>query len=364
METCYINGRFLSQEATGVQRYAEELVKTLDTMIDDGGIDAGKMRFILLTPAGLIRTIGLKHIPTRVAGHLSGHLWEQLELPRYARRGLLINLCNTGPVLSPHQMVTIHDAGFMAMPESYSRSFRTWYRLLLRRLGRTADVIVTVSDFSRTELIERLSISPARLHVIRHGREHFERLTADDTVITRHHLEQRPFLLAVSSRSPRKNFAAIVKAMSGPKLRGIKIVIAGGANPRVFGDEPERMPEHVHHLGYVTDEELKSLYRHAMAIIYPSLYEGFGLPPLEAMACGCPVIVSDIPPHHEVCGDAAIYCDPLSPDDIAEKIALVMNDPELRRQMQASGFEQARTFSWRQSAAEFYAIVKTLSLSQ
>ncbi len=363
MKDYYINGRFLSQEATGVQRYAEQLVKTLDALIASGEIDARQLNFIILTPHNLTRTLNLKHIALRRVGRLSGHLWEQIELPWHARHGILTSLCNTAPLLKRDQIVTIHDAGFLVVPESYSLAFRTWYSFLLFSLGKIVRRVLTDSDFSRRELTRHIRIDPSKIETIPLGREHIVETVAEDYIIDRAGLSDRPFLLAVSSLSPRKNFNAVMGAIEKMGPIDFEIVIAGGTNPRVFGDDTVKLPDHVHNLGYVTDGELKSLYRHATAIIYPSLYEGFGLPPLEAMTCGCPVIVSDIPPHHEVCGEAAIYCDPHSLEDIAGKIALVMDDPKLRGQLIAAGYERAKIFSWRKSASQFYSVVKSLSIS-
>jgi len=359
-EICYINGRFLSQEATGVQRYAEELVRTLDVMIDSGEIADG--RFVILAPKNVKQKLDLRHIPVKLVGLFSGHLWEQVELPRYARCGFLINLCNTAPLAQRRQIVTIHDAGVHALPGSYSFLFRLWYRILLSRLGKTASQILTVSDFSRDELGRHIGISPDKIRAIHHGSDHIAAAAAEDYIIERAGLAGRPFLLAASSINLRKNFQGLLLALELLGPVDFDIVIAGGINPRVFGEMTIRIPENIRRLGYVTNGELKSLYRHATAFIYPSFYEGFGLPPLEAMACGCPVIVSDIPPHHEVCGEAALYCDPYNINDIADKISRTMNDSDLRRQLSALGLKRAENFNWRKSAGEFYDIVKELAL--
>jgi len=359
--TCFINGRFLTQEPTGVQRYAVELIRTLDRMIVDGHIDRARIRFAILAPRKIVRTIELEAIKIKHVGCLLGHAWEQLELPLYAGRRLLINLCNTGPLMKRNQVVTIHDAGFLAFPESYSIAFRLWYRALLYLLGKRIRRVLTVSEFSKKELNHRLHIALSKIRPIYHGREHIIRAAADDNIITRHNLTDRPFLLAVSSLSPRKNFGAIVDSLAVMEQVEFEIVIAGGVNPRVFGQKGASLPDSVHHLGYVSDPDLIALYRHATAFIYPSLYEGFGLPPLEAMTCGCPVIASDIPPHHEVCGRAAVYCDPRDPRDIADKIYKVMSDPELRRDLIEAGFRQAAQFNWDKSAAEFLEVVEELT---
>jgi glycosyltransferase involved in cell wall biosynthesis len=354
----YINGRFLTQEATGVQRYAEEVVKTLDAMVGADEIDSHKVRFTVLAPRCLSRTLDLKHINLKRVGRCSGLLWEQVELPWYARGGHLINLCNAAPMIRRNQTVTIHDAGIFAMPDSYSTAFRIWYRFLLTVLGRVSKRVLTDSEFSRHELGRYLHISPTKIEAIPLGREHIDTISAEDYIIERAGLSDKPYLLAVGSLSARKNFEAILGAIDRSGKVDFNIVIAGGTNPKVFGDMKVKLPNYVYHLGYVTDGELKSLYRHATAFIYPSLYEGFGLPPLEAMTCGCPAIVSDIPPHREVCGEAALYCNPHDVDDMAGKIQLIMNDESLRRRLAAAGREQEKKFSWKTTARNFLRVLE------
>lgn len=116
-------------------------------------------------------------------------------------------------------------------------------------------------------------------------------------------------------------------------------------------------------MGYVSDAELRALYEHAACFVYPSFYEGFGLPPLEAMACGCPVIVSNAASLPEVCGDAALYCNPCSPEDIAEKISLLMADPRLREDLRQKGLERAKQFTWEKCARETFAIIEKVLAS-
>jgi len=216
------------------------------------------------------------------------------------------------------------------------------------------------TGFSKSEIVRHLKIPADKIISIHHGREHIETISPDNSIIEREGLGQRPFLLAVSSLSLRKNFHAVLLAVEKLGSIDFDIVIAGGANPKVFGSRYVELPAHIRYLGYVTDRELKALYQHATAFIYPSLYEGFGLPPLEAMACECPVIVSDIPPHHEVCGDAAVYCNPNSPDDIARHILEVMTDQDLRHHLITAGQEQATIFSWKKTANLFFKVLDSL----
>ena len=346
----FFNSRFLTQSVTGVQRYAMELIKALDKLIDVGEIDRGKFSFVLIGPKNTKHDPDLKHIPLRRVGRLRGHLWEQLELPLYSRNSLLVSLCNAAPLFKHSQVVTIHDASVFATPQTYPWAFRTWYRVLLRGICKSASRIITVSDFSRSELVRYCNVDVKKVRVVYSGKEHILDVPADESVIKKHDLGKKPFILAVSSVTPNKNFRSIVRAVELLGDDGFDVAIAGGVNPRVFTRSNLSLPDTVKHLGYVSDAELRALYQHAACFIFPSFYEGFGLPPLEAMACGCPVIVSNAASLPEVCGDAVLYCDPYSPEDIAAKITLLMGDEALRNGLRHKGLARAREFSWERTA--------------
>jgi len=337
----YINGRFLSQTITGVQRCALELVRALDNLALPPD-----WQVVLLVPKKIKQFPSFRQIEIRSVGRLGGHLWEQLELPCFARDGFLVNLCNTGPLLLHKQLVTIHDAAVFRYPRAFSFFFRTWYRFLLPRLCFAARKIVTVSDFSRRELIELLGVSPAKVSVIVEGWEHLSRVPLDDRVLDRFGLRSRPFVLAVSSLNPYKNFHSVVAALDYLSDLDVDIAIAGGANPKVFDGGENALPSNVKYLGYVSDGELRALYSAATAFVFPSFYEGFGIPPLEAMSCGCPVVASNRASIPEVCGDAALYFDPESPLEIAEKIRLVLLDESVQKDLRGKGMGKAQFFSW------------------
>lgn len=354
--TVYINGRFLTQRITGVQRYALELVRGLDAMV---GRDEPALRgyeLVVLAPPGELGKTGLRHIPVRQGGRGSGHRWEQLSLPALSRDGYLLSLCNTGPLLKRRQAVTIHDAAVYAAPRTYSFAFRTWYKVLLRGLGMNAEQVLTCSSFSRDELASRFGIRPDKIRSIYHGKEHMLRFAPDDTVFERHGL-LRPYVLAVSSMSPNKNFAAVAQAIELLGDVDFDIVIAGGGSS-IFKPSGTTLGGRVRQLGYVTDEELRALYGWASCFVFPSFYEGFGFPALEAMACGCPVVASRAASIPEVCGDAALYCDPHSPADIAEQIRRVMADAGLRERLAALGLARAAGFTWERCARETWEAVR------
>ena len=347
----YVNGRFLTQSVTGVQRYAIELVKQWDALLgeDRQTEQESRRRFILLVPPGAVRDLPLKRIEVRqTGGRASGHLWEQLVLPWHARDGWLVNLCNTGPLCKRRQMATIHDSAVFAHPASFSFVFRHAYRIIQRGLGRVAGVVFTVSEFSKSELVRHCRIPAGKIRVVSPGSEHMRAIRPDEAILGRLGIARGRYVLAVGSRNPGKNFANLEKAIGRLRRPDYDIVIAGGSNAKVFGRATEEWPcsDRVKLAGYVTDEELKALYEGAACFVYPSLYEGFGLPPLEAMSCGAPVIVSAAAALPEVCREAALYCDPHRPADIARQIERLMGNAAGRERMRRRGRRQAARFSW------------------
>jgi glycosyltransferase involved in cell wall biosynthesis len=356
----FINGRFLTQRLEGVQRSALELVRTLDTMMADGRIDTGRWDVtILVPPRGVTSAPELQRIGVRPVGRAGGHAWEQLELPFHARTGLLVSFCNTAPLAARRQVVTLHDAAVFAAPGGYSRAFRTWYRTMFRVLGRTAESVMTVSEFSREELQRWAGISGDRIRVIRQGVDHLERVHADLTILEKHGLQTTPFVLAVGSRNPNKNLPALIRATALLPEPRPRVVIVGGANPRVFGSEAEDELSDALHLGHVSDGDLRALYGAASVFVFPSRYEGFGFPPLEAMSSGCPVVAADIPVLREVCGDAAMYADANDPAVIAAAVHSVLSDPTLADGLRGRGHRRVRRFRWDECAEQVWDTIRS-----
>lgn len=346
-----VNARFLTQRMTGVQRYAIEVSRRLKAMCPD-------IRF--LAPKGIIHTAVAQEIGAETVGRLHGHAWEQLELPRYLAGSGLINLCNAAPITVTRQIVTIHDAAPFAVPEAYSRAFVLWYRFLTRRLGTRAAGIVTVSQFSADELTRYMKIPSTRIDVVPLGSEHVRAVPADVTIIAKHRLDDRPFLLAVGSHSPHKNFAALVRAAERLGDLPFRFVMAGGADPRVHASAPEALTSsHVLHVGSVSDAQLRALYEQAAGYVHPAYYEGFGLPPLEAMTLGCPVLTSNAASLPEVCGDAADYFNPFDNSGIVNAIQTFMRNDARRRQLSVMGLERSKQFSWDNCAQSVLSIAES-----
>ncbi|WP_273831882.1 glycosyltransferase family 4 protein [Guptibacillus sedimenti] len=350
----YINGRFLTQSVTGVQRYAREVVKAFDKLIGTGYIDSTKYSFYILTPNKSISEFQLNNIKIKQVGRFEGHLWEQIELPFYVKGEMLLNLCNAGPGLKKQQITVIHDTAVFANSRNFSFIFRNWYKAMLSAQAKFSKKIVTVSEFSRGEISKYLKHGKEKIKVIYEGNEHITFGEEATNYIENKGLDKKPYILAVSSLNPNKNFSAIVKAMTYLESNDFNIVIAGGTDPKVFSQDGIDLPDNVIHLGYVSDSELKALYRGAFCFVYPSFYEGFGLPPLEAMTVGCPIILSNRASLPEVGGKAVLYCDPDKPKDIADEIQKLLSDRNLRNDLVEKGLEQASKFSWENCAKELF----------
>jgi glycosyltransferase involved in cell wall biosynthesis len=344
-----LNGRFLAQGLTGVQRYAREILKALDSL-NRAGSAGPNLDLSVLAPPDASLDLPLPSIPIRRVGRLRGQLWEQVDLPRHARGSLLIGLCNSGPLLHPRQIVALHDAAVFDVPAAYSPAYRAWARFRMRRLGRRAVRVITVSSFSRERLAARLGIDPARIGLVPPGTDHVNSIPSDDSILARLGLGDRRFFLAVGSRSPAKNFGGLLEAYRRLGPGAPPLVLVGGRNPRIFPGDDLRSSEGVVEAGYVDDGGLRCLYGKAAALCCPSFHEGFGLPPLEAMACGCPVVASRAAALPEACGDAALYCDPGDPVDIARALRRILDDDALREDLRRRGLERAGRYRWESSA--------------
>jgi glycosyltransferase involved in cell wall biosynthesis len=360
MTSVDINGRFLTQTITGVQRCAVELVQALDRQLWSSAELRSRYQVRLLAPRQQEHRLELHHIPILPVGRFKGHAWEQFELPVYSRRSLLVSLCNTAP-LALRGVVMVHDAAVFVVPQAYSRTFAAWYRSLIPRLGRRSLSILTVSRFSQGELVRHAGIPADKIHVISLGAEHILRAPGDPGILTKIGVEPCRFILAVGSRSPHKNLGAVTSALARLGSDGLPLVVAGGANSRIFARADAS--DGAIQVGYVNDRELRALYENAACFVLPSLYEGFGLPALEAMACGCPAVVARAGSLPEVCGDAVLYCDPRDPEQIASSIRLLLQEPGRRHELRDRGTARARCFDWDHAATALLRIIDQVQQS-
>ncbi len=354
-----VNGRFLTRPSTGVDRVAYELVRAL-ILLKRAGRWSGRLR--VPYPAGgtlerpvvarldrLARGCGGVEIGPR--GRLSGLVWEQVELPLLARRGQLLSPCNIGPLASRRQLVILHDAQIHAFPEPYTRAFRLLYGVAQPRLARHAERVTTISQHAR-EALERHGVVPkGKARVVPNGVDHMRRIATDRGALERHGLAPGGYVLAVGSLAPHKNLAMLAAAARARPPGSPPLVLAGQTgDPRVFAAAGVAEGGGVRRLGRVSDGELKALYRGALALAFPSFAEGFGLPALEAMALGCPVIAASAGALPEVCGDAALYVDPADAPGWTAALQRIATDPVLRRSLSERGRAQARRFRWATAA--------------
>ena len=327
------------------------MVKAIDRLVATDEIP-GSIRlagWTLLVPRDVRAGLELKNIQVLQAGSRTGHAWDQIDLARAARTGPLISLANSGPIFHHDQRVVIHDAQVFRHPEFFDRKYAFFHRRLGRLLAARAK-LSTVSEFSRRELADVLALPANRMEVYPNSAEHLAGLTADLSILSRLQLNPGHFFLAVGSLKKNKNIRLAINAAQSLGRPDYPLVVVGAENERVFGHEDLAADQHVIFAGRLSDECLAALYQHATAFVFPSLYEGFGVPPLEAMLFGCPVIASDIGPARETCGDAAWY---FSPTDASELSALMkarigkgaLSETERRQQL-----ERLSRYSWRSSA--------------
>ena len=332
-----VNGRFALQRITGVQRYAHELTSRIGAELS------------VVTP----RSSG--------AG-VRGHLWEQGILPARVRGDLLWSPCNTGPLTVPRQVVTIHDCGFFDQANCYSPKFARWYQWLIPRLAKRARKVITVSEFSRQRLLQHTGVAEERVVVIPNGvGRQFSVVSSDRQAEVRERLKlPSHYVLYVGSLEPRKNLTGLLEAWRQLPVTqwGLSLVLVGGSGGQFQSVNLVNDLPSVVVAGYVSDTDLPAVYAAAELFVYPSLYEGFGLPVLEAMACGTPVVCSNSSALPEAAADAGVLVDPHDPAAIAEGMRRVIDDPALQAELRQRGLQRARDYTWDRAAGATWQLLQ------
>ncbi|GAB4186251.1 MAG: glycosyltransferase family 1 protein [Calditrichia bacterium] len=343
-----INGRFLTQPITGVQRFAIEISRKLKKILGD--------KLLIISPDQIIhREIG-EELGVVTTGKLSGHLWEQIELVRFLKKNrspLLVNLCNTAPIRYTNKIVTLHDIAYEKFPESFTVKFRLLYKFLVPKILSTSKHVITVSEFSKKEIMEFYNLSPQKISVVYNAvNNHFKPQKSETA---------DKYIFALSSNNYQKNFHSLLKAFRMLNRNDVKLIVGGGKNPRVNQvsvQEYSQVEDNIVFTGRLTDEELIQYYSNAECFVFPSLYEGFGIPPLEAQACGCPVIASNAASLPEILSDSAYFVNPIDIAEISDAINLLINSNELKATLIQKGFENVARYSWEKSANKLMTIIE------
>ncbi|MEL6979561.1 MAG: glycosyltransferase family 1 protein [Pseudomonadota bacterium] len=350
-----INGDFAALKPTGVARYAEQTVRALDRLAEAGDPAVEGLDLTLLVKRGADRTPNLKAIRIVEAADLRPRLpqgFVQIVIPMKMKGGL-VSLCNYGPIAVSKQILCVHDLHSLQFPDSYSRAFREFNRIILPRLGRRIAAIATVSEFSRSEIAAHKIAPFEKVFVTYNGHEHVYEEPSDGAPEVR----DRPYVLSIGRDLKYKNTEMMFAIAPALADAGVDIALAGSFDPARYG---EAIPANMRILGRVSDAELFRLMRGAAAFLFPSRIEGFGLPAVEAMAMDCPLIVSDAPCLPEIVGDAARVIDP---DDVAgwakAAIELAMSH-ESRDALIALGRERRRKFSWATIARQYAAKMRSI----
>ena len=290
--------------------------------------------------------------------------WEQLALPAAAARhhaALVFSPANLAPLAWPRNVLVMHDAAVLREPHAYSRAYRAWHRTAGLTCARRARAVITVSEFSRRELIAVAGLDPQRLTVISGGvDDRFSPQSAASRAPVAARLGlTRPYVLTIAAADDRKNLGALAPVAHRLDALGIDLAWAGDTRPHFAGaGEP---PASLRRLGYVDDGDLPALYAGALAFVLPSRYEGFGLTCLEAMASGIPVVAADRAALPETCGDAALLVDPDDGPALAAAVSAAATDDTVRDRLRAAGPRRAATFTWDRAAAATHALLMELA---
>src|ERR1044072_4287343 len=337
-----LDGIPLSQSLTGVGHYTLELARALARISPDD-------RFELVSPSPSLNG-------------LSRRFWWQVGLPRYIRRSGFSVFHGTNysvPLLKTcPTVVTIHDLSLLLWPQTHAQHLARRARWRLPLMARRADAIIVPSQSIESEVCEHLGIDESKITAIPEAaRSSFWQVPVAETAEVRRHLNvSDDFILFVGTIEPRKNLLTLVRAFQEISRNCQTQLVLAGDEGWLTGELHEFLrnadfSERVRFAGYLADDDLRALYSSCRVFVYPSLYEGFGLPLLEAMTCGAPVITSNIPSIRETAGDVALLVSPTNVAELASSIVRLLEDPAKREQRSAAGKQHASKFSWDKAAA-------------
>ncbi len=364
------------EQGGGIGRYVRELVTALAKQ------DQATTYKLFVSGANLRKmpaTPGINFVwqPTRLSPIWLARLWHraQLPFPVESFTGRLNLYHATDFVLPPtlpntQTLLTVHDLSFIRVPETASPNLRAYLDRVVPRSAQRADHILADSQTTKDDLIEIYKLPSEKITVLLSGvDDRFKPISDSDGLLTirkKYGLGLWSYIFSVGTVQPRKNYTRLIQALAHVRAAGhdLHLVIAGGRgwleDPIYAAIHDTHMEEYVHFIGFADETDLPSLYNAAFCCAFPSLYEGFGLPILEAMACGIPVMTSNVSSLPEVAGDAAILINPYDIDEMSDSIKQLMENSILRKTLIAKGFTRAKEFSWQKSAAQLRQIYANL----
>lgn len=343
-----INGRGLGGQINGIPRYTNEILKQIDQLIPESSY-----KFTLVIPKDSDYHQTFENI--KVVRLENRKLWDFFAAEKYAKKNNSLYVCfSSKPVMMRNSISTVHDVRMYRLPEWRSATYR---KIFIKALTscllqiHRSKYLITVSEFSKSEILDMFHIKSEKIDVIGNGWEHIKNIEADYNVFEKYpNLKRGKYYIAISSIAPHKNFKWIIE--NAKLFPDKQYVIIGGANPKLWKDTSNLFTNNVHYLGYQTDESMKALMENAKALVFPSLYEGFGIPPLEALAIGIPAIVSNIPVMREIFDDSVQYIDVNEPN--------VDLDVLLTKKV-GSTQHILEKYSWKNSASIFLRLLKRIN---
>ena len=354
----YFNGKFYAGGINGVHRVADRLIRECDALLAARD-PATRPVARLLVPARRQWQPELQAIELVEERGGDSQRWEQLALPRRAADGVLVNLANLAPIAHRRKLLMLHDAQFLFPDSSYPARQRIGYRLLTPLMARSSAAVLTVSDYSRA-MLDLLGVSArGRTRTLHNGADHILDAPADPTVHARLGLARGGYALLFGSPKAYKNNAVVLAAFAGGDLAPLRLVVIG-PDRAVLRRAGLDAPADAVFAGKIDDPALRALYEGAHCLLFPSRTEGFGLPPVEAMLCGCPVVAAPAGAMPEVCRDAVLYADVDDPASWTEAVRRLA-DEALRRNRIEAGAARAATFTWARAGAGLDRLIRQVA---
>lgn len=328
------NTRCLNATLTGTQRYTQKILEAFPEQVE-------------------------RIAPTQdISRGIKGHVWEQFILPGKLKNNLLWSPSNSGPMFYKKQVVTIHDLVSVDHPEWFNKKFVKWYNYMLPRLCKNAEHIIAISDFTRQRIMDIYNIPDSKITMIHNGAD-VDRAMSSQMM----ELPFKNYVLSLGSLEPRKNIPLLLSAWGNiltkiPNDTGL-VIVGGAGNSKIFKDAGiNKLPERVFFTGHVNDGYLYQLYKNAICFVYLSTYEGFGLPPLEAMSIGIPVLTGNRTALPEVVGDGGLLIDPASLAECENGLFRLITDRGLREDIASKAKVQTRKFSWKNTASKTWEVLE------